>query len=141
MARNAYPRERRAFGRRESCIHAVLHVAGRPPLHCIVRNYSEGGALLELPEEVVTSKPVRLVVESLGFEAVCEIRHTRGSMMGIRFYTAVEIDALVAASSPTPAAPRSEPLTGTELRKRLFGNEPLMVREYKPSSSDFLRGS
>lgn len=141
MPRHAYPQERRAFGRRESCVRAVLHVAGRPSVHCIVRNYSEGGALLELAEEVITSKPVRLVVDLLGFETVCEIRHTRGNMMGVRFYTAVEIDALVAATSSQPQATRREPVTGTELRKRLFGSDPVIVREYRTNSSDFLRDS
>ena len=141
MSRHAYPQERRAFGRRESCVRAVVHVSGRPQVHCIVRNYSEGGALLELAEEVITTKPIRLVVESFGFESVCEIRHVRGNFMGVRFYTAVEIDALIAAATPSAPVAPIEPVSGAELRKRLFGGEPVMVREYRPRSSDFLRDS
>lgn len=49
------PADRRQFGRRESAIHAVAMVGGKPPVHCIVRNVSERGALLEFKEPFVPS--------------------------------------------------------------------------------------
>ena len=136
--------ERRAFGRRESCIRAVLHVAGRPCLHVLVRNYSEGGALLELPEPVATSAHVRLVIESHGLDLVCEVRHSRDPSMGVRFLTGVEVDNLTAPRDTVTAGPPA-PLSGSELRRKLFGGdaepEVNLVRRFSTPSGGFHRQS
>ena len=42
--------ERRQFGRRKTYVHAVIRARGRPPLLCVMRDVSEGGALLEVPD-------------------------------------------------------------------------------------------
>jgi hypothetical protein len=143
MSRATAPVERRAFGRRESCIHAVIHVAGRPPLHAIVQNYSEGGALLTLPEPVKTTLPVRLVIESQGIDVVCEVRHSLMTSMGVRFLTAVELDKMAAAENQMrPPAP-AEPVTIAELRRKLFGvgedEEPVIIHRVSSYAGGALR--
>ena len=39
--------ERRQFGRRQTYVHARIHARGRPSVPCIMRDISEGGALLQ----------------------------------------------------------------------------------------------
>ena len=146
MTRILLPADRRVFGRRESCIRAVVYIAGRPPLHCIVRNYSQGGALLELAEPVDVTGHARLVIESQGVDVNCEVRHHNGTGMGVRFLTAVEVDSLAAAATGAQAPPEPmRPVTGAELRRILFGgpkpDEPIIVRKFSSYSSGFSRYS
>jgi hypothetical protein len=77
--------ERRQFGRRQTNVHGWIVLDGKRRLPCIVRNVSEGGALLEL--DVPKSLPFwfNLVVECKGFEARCEIRHSNETSLGVRF--------------------------------------------------------
>ena len=44
--------ERRAFGRRATHEHAIVRIPGRPALRCVIRNISDGGALLDFGDEV-----------------------------------------------------------------------------------------
>ena len=119
--------ERRVFGRRHSCIHATLFVPGRPPSPCIVRNFSDAGALLELSEPIEPPFQVKLRLSSLGSDIDCEVRHARGMRLGVSFVSAGVADELSRAlggivrkrSARTPAAgvsalPR---VKGSELRR------------------------
>lgn len=87
MTSNAriHPSERRQFGRRKTCMHGWVVMDVRPKLPCLVRNVSAGGALLEL--EVPKNMPFRfkLIIDSKGFEALCEMRHTGPGWMGVQF--------------------------------------------------------
>ncbi len=77
--------DQRAFGRRESCIHATVYVAGRQSLPCIVRNFSEQGALLEFAEPISTPFTFRLFIDSKNVETLCEVRHQKNNAIGVRF--------------------------------------------------------
>ena len=78
------------------------------------------------------------------------MRHSRDTNMGVRFLTAVELDSLAAAaaagamSSAAPVEP-AQPVTGTELRRTLFGIgkpvEDTIVRKITPHSGGFSRHS
>ncbi len=85
MPRSAAPADRRAFGRRETFMHAIARVPGRPGEPCIVRDYSSGGALLEFPVDFEPTGPFRLSIEAKGIDAVCEVRRRDGRTFGIRF--------------------------------------------------------
>lgn len=85
MPRVMQPSDKRVFGRRESCIHAVVRIPGRGPEPCVVRNFSDGGALIEFAIEIDPPFRFRLVIEAKGVDALCEVRHKRGKAIGIRF--------------------------------------------------------
>ena len=80
-----HPAERRQFGRRTTHIHGWVAIEGRQKIPCLVRNVSEGGALLEF--EVPKNMPFmfKLVIDSKGFEAMCEMRHQGPTWMGVQF--------------------------------------------------------
>ena len=152
--------DRRAFGRRDSCIRAVIHVAGRPPVHCIVRNFSRGGAFLELSEPLGVETTLRLVIEQHGIDAMCDVRHQSGINMGVRFLTEVEVDRLANATavasaaagavssartgqSSKPAPKVLEPVTGGAVRRTVFGapapEEPEIIRTFSTPSGGIIR--
>ena len=77
--------DRRAFGRRPTYQFAITHRSGRAPLRCVVRDISEGGALLEFGEPVSLPSCIRLVWEGSSLEADCEVRHIQGTRVGVQF--------------------------------------------------------
>jgi hypothetical protein len=79
------PHEQRAFGRRESRIHAFVRVASRTPEPCIVRNFSEGGALLVFDGPFALPDRFRLTVDAKGLDVMCEVRRRNGSEFGVQF--------------------------------------------------------
>lgn len=92
--------ERRQFGRRKTCLHGWVVVEGRPKIACLVRNVSEGGALLEC--EVPKGLPFRfsLVIDCKGFQALCEVRHQTDQWMGVRFVHLDRVEEPIAQWSP-----------------------------------------
>lgn len=119
------PPERRAFGRRETLIHAIVRIAGRPPEPCIVRNVSAHGALLELPSGLELPEQFRLVIEARGVDVQCQPRRRNGNQIGVEFcgekHDSVGITdsapgerrSLVHATPRSEAAPRSMPPSGS----------------------------
>ena len=85
----AKPAERRQFGRRKTYVHGIVSARGRPAVPCIMRDVSEGGALLEVPHPRWFPARFRLVVEATGFETECEIVHRTDTAIGVRFMTPV----------------------------------------------------
>lgn len=85
--------ERRQFGRRKTCLHAWISIEGRPRIACLVRNVSEGGALLEC--EVPKGLPFRfrLIIDCKGFEAWCEQRHGGETWIGVQFVRVEKVEA------------------------------------------------
>ena len=77
--------DRRQFGRRKTCLHGWVSIDGRPKIACLVRNVSEGGALLEFDVPKVMPFRFKLVIDCKGFEAWCEQRHSSDSWMGVQF--------------------------------------------------------
>lgn len=89
----SFPRasERRQFGRRLTHVHAVILARGRPAEPCVMRDVSEGGALLEVRYPRLLPSRFRLVAEAVGFEADCEIAHRSHDTAGVRFITPVTV--------------------------------------------------
>lgn len=88
--------EKRQFGRRQTHIRGWIKVAGRPQVACIVRDLSDGGALLELYEESWLPFAFRLTSEDKQIDRHCEIRHQRGIHIGVQF-----VAAATAVDTPT----------------------------------------
>ena len=125
--------ERRAFGRRHSCIHATLYVPGRPPSPCLVRNFSEAGALLELNERIEPPFRVKVRLDPKGCDIECEVRHNRGKRIGVSFIgdgvadeLARALGGIVRKRRPRAlSAPLSLPrISGNELRRAIFRRKP-----------------
>jgi hypothetical protein len=91
MPRPNMPSDRRAFGRRESRIHAFAKISGRGAEPCVVRNVSDSGALLAFASSFVPPARFRLTVEAKGIDVLCEVRRRDGNEYGVAF---VEGDAL-----------------------------------------------
>jgi len=85
MQRGASPQEQRAFGRRESRIHAFVRVPSRTPEPCIVRNFSEGGALLVFSAPCPLPDRFRLTVDVKGLDVMCEVRRRGELEFGVQF--------------------------------------------------------
>ena len=111
-------KERRQFGRRESCIHAHVIAPGRGLIPCFVLNLSEEGALVHLVEPIPTIQTLRLVIESAGLDVACTVRHRGLHGIGLRFATAAETALVDQLSGPAKAV---RPTTILELRRALFG--------------------
>lgn len=125
-------RDRRAFGRRRTRIHALLLVPGRPPSPCVIRNYSRHGAMIELGEALEPPFKVRLRLYDTSDEFECEVRYVKGGRMGVQFLAA-EAGELVAVIAGKARRGRlvhhGEPintqrrLTLAELKRRVLGPE------------------
>lgn len=83
MTRNG--QEKRQFGRRRTLIHAVIVLAKGRQMSCIVRNVSQGGALLEVDEPKHVPLHFRLYVAADQFLADCEVRHRSEHGVGVLF--------------------------------------------------------
>lgn len=77
--------ERRQSRRRPTFLHCWIRLPGRAPVTCIVRNMSEGGALLEVPENTWLPSRFRLEIAAESFASDCEIRHQRDNSVGVCF--------------------------------------------------------
>ena len=85
MLKQSSPADKRQFGRRQSGSHGWIKVRGRPALPCVVKNISQGGALLEFQAAEMLPYRFRLVIESEGIDSDCETRHQTGNHMGVEF--------------------------------------------------------
>lgn len=77
--------DRRQFGRRWSKVHAWIHVDGRPRIACVVRNFSEGGALLYCRDAGNLPLTFRLNIDVIDFEIGCRTRHRSDDSVGVCF--------------------------------------------------------
>lgn len=102
MVFDAKGKERRQFGRRTTFLHGWVRSPGRPPVTCIVHNMSDGGANLEFATGTWIPFKFRLVIESEGFDRDCEVRHQRGSTVGVCFLARAE------KRRPEPVAPAAD---------------------------------
>ena len=100
--------EQRQFGRRRTLIHAIIVTAKGGPQSCIVRNVSQGGALLEVRHPQKLPSHFVLVVAADRFEADCEIRHRTANAVGVQFS---EIRIGRGGRDTRDAAPRLEGVT------------------------------
>jgi PilZ domain len=77
--------ERRQFGRRKTYVHAIIKARGRSAMPCVMRDVSEGGALLEVSHPEWLPPRFRLIIEANGFEGDCEVVHRAEDSVGVRF--------------------------------------------------------
>jgi len=77
--------ERRQFGRRLTCLHAVIRMRGRADVTCTVRDVSEAGALLQVPRPDWLPSRFQLFIEASKSERECEIVHRGEITVGVRF--------------------------------------------------------
>ncbi len=91
--------EKRQFGRRQTQLRGWIKVAGRPPVTCIVRDLSEGGALIETETETWLPFNFRLTTEDGQVDRHCEIRHQKANRIGVEFAAAAEAHTSSSLSS------------------------------------------
>jgi PilZ domain len=150
--------EKRQFGRRESAIHAVVLVGGRAPAHCIVRNFSERGALLEFNAPFAPPFRFRLVVDAKAVDVLCEVRHQTRHGVGV-FFVSGSVSGLFEgsqkAADPNGLPPRAPEMqkpmavrtSGTDLRSALFGSRQREavtegpVRTFDADAGGIIRGT
>lgn len=80
------PDERRKHPRRKGFWRAIATLPGRAPLNCVVRNISEGGALLQFSENPVFPAKFKLFIEAFDCDYVCEVRHSGAQGVGVYFW-------------------------------------------------------
>jgi hypothetical protein len=85
MSRNSILFEKRNFGRRNFICHAFVRVGRQQPRPCLLRNISQTGALVEFDGTPPGSNVFDLIVAEPRFEARCEVKHRRGSALGVYF--------------------------------------------------------
>ena len=105
--------DRRAFGRRDTHMAATVRTANHTYYDCVIRDISEGGALLEFPAPVQVSGRLWMSFKGSGQEIIGEVRHVQGNRAGVQFarnisLTARPIAAPAEAAASMPALPRSE---------------------------------
>lgn len=133
--------ERRAFGRRAANLTGYVYLPGKAGITCVIKDVSEGGALLEFAERVTLPSRLRLMREGSDIIADCNVRHTRGQQAGVQFLTeagrqlARDVFKLNAAETAPPLAPMLRrdtevtPSRGSELvqRLRVQRQKPIVV--------------
>jgi hypothetical protein len=122
--------ERRAFGRRETAIDANVRI-GHRNYACIIRDISEGGALLEFSEPVDLPSRIWLSWAQSNGEIVCEPRHTRGCRIGVQFARPIVLARSAPVQSNEPPAPRPMPppaLSGGDVISTLNRAADLVAR-------------
>ncbi|MEQ1670997.1 MAG: PilZ domain-containing protein [Hyphomicrobium sp.] len=102
--------ERRAFGRRETLLPAVVRINHRTIIACTVRDVSEGGALLEFSEQIELPPRIRLTIGGSVNEIICDVRHQRGHRAGVQFACGPLAIALRQVVAPADPATRVMPV-------------------------------
>ena len=97
--------DRRAFGRRDTNVAGLVRLSNHATLECVIRDISEGGALLEFPASVNLSGRLRLSIDGASQEIICEARHARGNRVGVQFVRNIALAARPVAA-PADATAR-----------------------------------
>ncbi len=77
--------DRRQFGRRATVRHAWIIAGAQRRIACVIRNVSEGGALLELDGVATLPGRFSLDIEGSGLIVACEARHRGQVSLGVLF--------------------------------------------------------
>lgn len=99
MTTNDNVSERRQFGRRHTHTLGRIKLPGRGTLPCIVRNLSDGGALLVFEKPEWLPFGFLLTLEGEQKTYACEIRHHYGERVGIEFVDAAVIAPYIHATA------------------------------------------
>lgn len=89
--------ERRNFGRRSTQLVGWIKVPGRRVQPCKVENLTVSGALLSCDDPRALPFVLALVIETTGFQSLCEARHCSDRTIGVAF---------VERPRPSPSSPR-----------------------------------
>lgn len=105
--------DRRAFGRRDTHLAATVRTANHTYYDCVIRDISEGGALLEFPAPVQVSGRLWMSFKGSGQDIIGEVRHVQGNRAGVQFarnisLTARPMAAPAEAAASMPALHRSD---------------------------------
>ncbi len=95
------PTEARCFGRRDANHAGWILVPGRARQHCVVRNMSQGGAMLECDRPQTLPMRFELLVEATGAWYACEIRQRSKEAVGVQFVENASISAKASETKPT----------------------------------------
>lgn len=87
--------DRRQFGRRTTHTLGRIKLPGRPALSCLLKNISDGGALLVFDKPVWLPFAFLLMTEGDSRTFGCEVRHHYGVRVGVEFVD----EALIPADS------------------------------------------
>lgn len=109
--------EKRAFGRRETSIGAVVR-DGHRIYDCIIRDLSEGGALLEFNSRPDLSTRFWLRWEGMSSDIVCEVRHVNGHRAGVQFSRPIVLKQRPAVAAAELVAPQRGPVRGGNERAK-----------------------
>lgn len=124
MAVDKPSKERRAFGRILTRQHAWVCSPGRPRIACVVTDISVGGARLEFSEERWLPYGFLLVIEPSNFSSWCEIRHQRGTIVGVEFMTAPDVKVRSESLSAEDVERWRGAPTGSPVRALLRAQRP-----------------
>ena len=91
--------ERRQFGRRWTQVHGWVCIEGRPRQSCVVQNFSETGALLELSASGNLPKHFILAIDAIKFKVGCEVQRELPGMLGVSFKPLEQMAELIAADN------------------------------------------
>lgn len=94
--------ERRSFGRRESRQHAWIIVSKRTRLPCLIMNFSESGAFLEVSVPPWLPHAFDLLLANGKEIKSCEIRHFGKTGIGVVFVETRVIDDASQSKNATP---------------------------------------
>ena len=115
MSHNGNQEDRRQFGRRHTYSVGRIKVSGRGTLSCIVRNISDGGALLIFDRPETLPFGFLLAIDEDPQLYGCEVRHHFGERVGVAF-----VDCALIADAARPTAGElahwSKPRTPMPLR-------------------------
>ena len=85
MTSHASHPEKRQFGRRQTFLHGWVKIPGRPSVTCVIRNMSDGGALLIFDKPECLPFGFLLDIDGKGQTFGCEVRHHYGAKVGVEF--------------------------------------------------------
>ncbi len=77
--------DRRKHQRTATNTAAFIVRGGKPGVRCNVVDQSEGGALIELGQDVLLPLSFALSIAQTGMVFTCEVRHRLGNRLGVAF--------------------------------------------------------
>ncbi len=75
-------------------MHATIAARGRPPIHCVMRDVSEQGALLEVAHPEWLPTRFHLIVDAFGIKSDCEVVRRTETAVGVRFPNLIALNGL-----------------------------------------------
>lgn len=148
MSETFTPAERRQFGRRPVNANATAVLPGGVEVPCVIKDLSDGGALLHFSSGVAPVQSFVLSVDDTPHNLKCEIRHRNGPRIGVMFTILAQGIALNRELQRPPVdldgqnryirAAAAKPATACsvrELRRAVIGDPSQATASTEPSTS------